>query len=513
MTATPLGDLPLIHANRKSADALAIIYPEECLAWAELERRANRRARLYRSMGVGLNDFVTLALPNGPDFHEALFAIWKLGATPNILSSRLPTHEFLSILKVVKPSLVIGGPDKGALLEGWRQISGCAPLHDFDDAAMPSDVALAWRAMATGGSTGLPRVIVERKPAEIDLDLLASQPVIGLNANDVLLNPGVLYHSAPFLATHMALFLGASVIGMVRFDAEEVLRLISRHRVTMMTVVPTMMRRIWALPKEVRDGYDVSSLRMVWHFAAPCPPWLKEAWIDWLGPDRVWELYGGSESIGAAVISGREWLAKRGSVGRLAGGGSVKVIANDGGECPPGEVGELFFKGTGGAPNTDYLGVEVKSLGDGWYSYGDLGHVDSDGYIFLADRRVDLILRGGANIYPAEVEAAIEAHPEVECAVVVGLPCEDLGQRVHAIVKPSPGTHPTARDLTRFLVGRIAAFKLPESYEFSEAQLRDDAGKVRRSALRDERAGWLRDGVLFQQFARREESSIACHDR
>ncbi len=503
MHLVPLGDIPQHYAELKPADAVAIQYPAQAVTWSDLARRTNQRARMYQSLGVRQDDLVTLAVANGPDFHEAVFAVWKLGATPIIVSHRLPSHEFRAILDLVKPSLVIGGPaDLGDSLE-WSAVPANADLTGIDSAHLPSRVAAVWRGMTSGGSTGLPKVILDRTPASLDLSLPGSQTVVDILPGDVVLNPGPLYHTSPFLAMHKALFLGAHVVGMTRFDAEECLSLIERHKVTWMSVVPTMMGRIWALPAEVRERYALSSLRTVWHMAAPCPAWLKQAWIDWLGPDRIWELYGGTESIGTTIISGRDWLAKPGSVGKVTGDRLIAALREDGALCAPGEVGELYFKSGGTAQTAAYLGAEAKTVGGGWQTYGDMGAIDEDGYLFLADRRVDMLLRGGANIYPAEVEAAIDAHPGVETAVVVGLPCPDLGQRVHAIVKRAPGASVTVDELASFVRERLAPFKQPESYEFTEDALRNEAGKVRRSALRDEREAWLKSGVAFQHLARR----------
>jgi bile acid-coenzyme A ligase len=235
--------------------------------------------------------------------------------------------------------------------------------------------------------------------------------------------------------------------------------------------------------------------------ASPMPPWLKEAWIDWLGPERIWELYGGTERQGATIISGVEWLTHRGSVGRIQGEDQLKIFNDNGQECRPGEVGEIFFRSAEGQGSTYYyLGAKAKERTGGWESIGDMGWMDEEGYVYLADRRIDLILRGGANIYPAEVEAALDAHPDVASSVAIGLPDSEMGQRVHAIVQPKPQANGrlNVADLHEFLTERIARYKMPESYEFTEEYLRDDAGKVRRSALRDERVAWLREGRPFR---------------
>jgi len=286
--------------------------------------------------------------------------------------------------------------------------------------------------------------------------------------------------------TCFAMGWGLHVVLMPRFDAEEALRLIEAHRVRWLFQVPTMMHRIWALPDETKAKYDISSLDAVMHIAAPCPPWLKQAWIDWVGAETVWELYTGTEAMGGTGINGLQWLDKPGSVGRILPGYEIQVLRPDGSPCDVDEVGEIFFRPLRGQGTTyRYLGAEPKAVGE-FETLGDLGRLDADGYLFLADRRVDMILSGGANVYPAEVEAAIDAFPGVQCSVVIGLPDADLGQRVHAIVETADGRLDQAA-LAAFLAERIARYKQPRSFEATAERLRDDAGKVRRSQLRAER--------------------------
>ena len=251
----------------------------------------------------------------------------------------------------------------------------------------------------------------------------------------------------------------------------------------------------------MRNGYDLSSLQIVFHMAAPMPPWLKEKWIEWLGPERIFELYGGTERQGATVISGVEWLAHRGSVGKIGETSRLRIIGEDGNDVAPGETGEIYFLPNDGAGSTyHYLGAEPKRRPDGWESLGDIGRLDAEGYLYLGDRLADMILRGGANIYPAEVEAAVTAHPDVRSCVVVGLPDPELGQR--------DSRHPrTGRDgrcaavidgMGGFLADRLSRYKHPESYEIVSVGPRDDSGKVRRTLLRDERASWLKEGRAFR---------------
>jgi bile acid-coenzyme A ligase len=270
-----------------------------------------------------------------------------------------------------------------------------------------------------------------------------------------------------------------------RFDPEATLAEIQKRRATWVYLVPTMMNRIWHLPEEVRARYDLSSVETLWHMAAPCPAWLKEAFIHWIAPGEVMELYAGTEAQAVTIITGSEWLTHRGSVGQVAIG-EMKVFGEDGAELPPGEVGEIYMRRPAGAPATyKYVGATPKVLRDGWESLGDLGKFDEEGYLYLADRRTDMILVGGSNVYPAEIEAALEEHPAVQSCAVIGLPDDDLGSRIHAIVKAQGQV--SAEDLKAHLKERLVSYKQPRSFEFVDEPVRDDAGKVRRTALRDAR--------------------------
>jgi len=269
-----------------------------------------------------------------------------------------------------------------------------------------------------------------------------------------------------------------------------VLAAIEANRATWIYLVPTMMTRIWRLPEETRARYDLSSLKTLWHLAAPCPAWLKEAFINWVGSETVMELYAGTEAQAVTTITGTEWLEHRGSVGRVTVG-EMQAFGDDGAPLPASEVGEIYMRRPPGAPPSyKYIGATPKTLPGGWESLGDIGWFDEDGYLYLADRRTDMILVGGSNVYPAEIEAALEEHPDVQSCAVIGLPDDDLGSRVHAIVH----TH-GARDeaaLRNHLSTRLVTYKQPRSYEFTDEALRDDAGKVRRTALRDARIGALK---------------------
>jgi bile acid-coenzyme A ligase len=458
--------------------AVAVIFGDESLTRAELERGSNRLARCYAERGVSAGDLVTVALPNCLEFYVASLAIWKLGATPQPVSFRLPERERRAIVELVQPALIVG-VEGGSYAGRATAPAGFTPGPDVSDAPLPDVVSRNVRAMTSGGSTGRPKVIVDTSPAECDPEA----PENRMRQGQGILVPGPLYHAGPFMASWNQLLWGGWVVLMERFDAARCLELIERHGVGYALFVPTMMQRIWRLPEAERLGRDVSSLETVMCTGAPSPAWLKRAWIEWLGPERILEGYGGTERIAGTMITGSEWLLHPGSVGRPTGGRKLKILDEAGRELPVGELGEVFMMPPGGQGSTyRYIGAEATSTTDGWESLGDMGWVDEEGFLYLADRKTDMILAGGANIYPAEVEAAIDAHPAVRTSAVIGLPDDDLGQRVHALVD---AIAPVSDDeLRRHLAEHLVSYKIPRSFERVDEPLRDDAGKLRRAALR-----------------------------
>ncbi len=474
---------PLPRAFRELAlavpDRPVITHEGRTITRGELERSSNRLARAYGELGVGQDDFVTIGLPNGIEFFEACLATWKCGAVPQPVSARMPRLEVEEIVKLANSALVVG-------LEGGRVSVpvGFEPDPGLSDDPLPDRTAISYKAPTSGGSTGRPKLIVSGAPAILEGPLLGAL-IYQIKPGMVHLVTGPLYHNGPFSASMSSLFTGGHIIVMTRFDAATALELTQRHRVQFMYLVPTMMHRIWRLPVEERESYDLGSLEVAYHLAAPCPPWLKESWIEWLGPGRVWELYGGTEQQVITVLDGNEWLAHRGSVGKPIGGGRIRILDAEGNDAPPGEVGEVFLRRADDRPETyRYIGADPKNR-DGWESLGDMGFLDEDGYLYLTDRLTDMILVGGANIYPAEVEAALDSHPLVRSCCVIGLPDDELGNRVHAIVQASPEV--TDDELRAHLAERLTAYKIPKTFERTDQYLRDDAGKVRRSALRAER--------------------------
>lgn len=475
-----------LHAER-NPDQTAIWFCEQQRTRGDLERRANRLARSYQRLGVAIDDLVTIALPNGIEFLEACLAIWKLGATPQPISSRLPEVERRAIVELANPRLLIGAK-AGSYGDQACIAAGFEPDTELSDGPLPDCVSKCARAMTSGGSTGRPKVILDTSPGTCDPDTTEN----GMRIGGTTLVPGPLYHAGPFMTCWSTLLSGGTAVLCDKFDAQTSLALIERHRVDWVLFVPTMMQRIWRLPDEIRNGFDLSSLNRVMCTGAPSPDWLKRAWIDWLGPDRIFEAYGGSERIAGTMISGTEWLAHPGSVGKPTGNRRVAILGPDGEAMPAREIGEVFMMPPGGQGSTyRYLGAESTATDDGWESLGDLGYLDEDGYLYLVDRKTDMIVTGGANVYPAEVEAALDAHPKIRSSAVVGLPDDDLGQRIHAIFEAVESL--TDTELCEHLSDRLARYKIPRSFERVADPLRDDAGKLRRSALRDARIGEATD--------------------
>ncbi len=404
----------------------------------------------------------------------------------------LPVIELQAIIDLAKSALVIADVE-GLNCPRASVRSEYTGDEQYSDAPLPDVVAPSFKAPVSGGSTGRPKIIVSGTPGEIDADDPFAS-LLRIQRRETFLLSGPLYHNAPFTFSVYSLGLGGCVVIMDRFDPEESLRLMDEHQVTYSFLVPTMMHRIWRLGESTRSKYALTSLRTILHAAAPCAPDLKENWIKWLGGDRLWELYGGTEAQGLSLISGDEWLRKPGSVGRMLDGFQAKICDDSGNELAAGEVGELYMRPNDGPGTTyTYIGTEPRQLDDGFESIGDMGYMDEDGYLFLADRRTDMIISGGANIYPAEVEAVLESHPGVRSAVAIGLPDEDLGQTVYAIVDAPD--QPTEAELIEHCRQYLVSYKLPRAFEFVDVVLRDDAGKVRRSSLRDERINALTPAI------------------
>ena len=459
-------------------DAPAVTSGEVTVSRSELDRRSDELAMALRRLGVGVGDMVTVALPNSTEWFVAIVALWKLGATPQPVSARLPRRELEAVVALANPPVVLGVDpdtlsDRLCLPVGYRPPPSDEPI-DLADVVSP-----AWKAPTSGGSTGRPKLIVSGDPGLVDP---TADSALLFERGGCLLMPGPLFHNGPIVWSCYALLFGNHVVVLPRFEAEATLAAMAEHGCDVVYLVPTMMKRIWNLPPEVRTSYDLSALRVVWHLAEPCPPWLKEAWIDWLGPERIYELYAGTEGQLRTVITGTEWLEHRGSVGRPTGG-EVEICDPFGNVLAAREEGEVWLRSSRTTPAYRYVGAEARVRAGGWESLGDMGWLDEDGYLYLGDRALDMILVGGSNVYPAEIEAVLNEHPAVRSCAVIGLPDEERGNRVHAIVEADPSSL-TVHELMAFTAERLVAYKRPWTMEFVDDPLRDDAGKMRRSELR-----------------------------
>lgn len=470
----------LVTLAETQGDRPALTFESEVFTYADLDRMANRFGRHLTALGVQLGDFVTVASPNGAEFIVAAAGCWKIGAIPQPVSARLPGRELEAIVDLAKSAAIVG-----AAIDGCPSAS-LAESESFDDGPLPDAVAPAWKAPTSGGSTGRPKLIVSGDPSLHSESIRGMAVTFGVAGGGTMVMPGPMYHNGPFIWAFATLLDGGHVVLLPRFDAEATIAAVAEHQAEALYMVPTMMQRIWKLPDETKFSYDLSSLQRAFHLAEPCPPWLKEVWIEWIGAEALWELYGGTEGQSSTVLSGVEWLERRGSVGRPQSG-EMKICDDDGNDLPPGEIGEVWMRAVGrDRPTYRYIGAEADTR-DGWECLGDIGSMDADGYLYLADRRTDMILVGGANIYPAEVEAGINEHPSVRSCAVIGLPDEERGNSVHAIIDTDDAGPIDQDELRSFLGERLVSYKVPRTFEFVTEPLRDDAGKVRRSALRAER--------------------------
>jgi long-chain acyl-CoA synthetase len=473
---------------------LAVVCEGRRVTFAELDRLANAWAHALAGRGAGPGHRVAVALPNGVDVLAAWHGVARLGGLVVPVNTRLTADEMAYLVTDSEAGVLVheGTP---AAWEAARRTGVSSLAPDAVDAEDPvaeapprSDyiespvVAMTY----TSGTTGRPKGIVRpAPPAATEAPPSPFAAFWGFGSDDVHLMCGPVYHTAPSAYALMHLVEGATVVVMRRWDATEALRLVEQERVTTSQMVPAQFIRILEADWQ---GYDRSSVRKILHAAAPCPAVVKRRIMEVFPPGTVWEYYGASEGM-ATVISPEEWLEKPGSVGRPFPGLTVRILDDAGNEVERGEVGTVYVSAFGGH-RFQYHDDPDKTQAawrDGYFTVGDLGWLDEDGYLFLADRRTDLILSGGVNIYPAEVEAALVEDPEVVDAAVFGLPDERMGQRVHAVVELRPGALRDAELVRGRLAGRLADFKLPRTMEFVDELPREPNGKVLKARLRQER--------------------------
>ncbi len=478
--------------------------------FGELHARASQLARLFRDeCGLQPGDHLALCLENGPHYLEVLWGALYAGLMYTACSSRLTEDELAYVVDDCGARVLILSAryaDRGALTAPGVErrfslggdIAGYEPLADaaarHDDSSWPGDVIAGRDMLYSSGTTGRPKGIRPKElTARIDEPTVLTpvlQGLLGLREGSVYLSPAPMYHAAPLRFCMGVQGLGGTVVMMERFDAAQMLELIERERVTHIQLVPTMFVRLLRLPEDVRAAADVSSLQAVVHAAAPCPPAVKQQMIEWWGP-LVHEYYASTEGVGLTWVTAQDWLTHPGTVGRAVVG--VPHIVDDAGrELPAGEDGFVYFSD---GPEFEYHRDSKKTAAAfdarGWATFGDIGHLDEEGYLFLTDRASYTIITGGVNVYPQETEDTLISHPKVADAAVFGIPNEEFGEEVKAVVQPLEMPDDAAAleaELIAYCRSALADVKCPRSIDFRAELPRHETGKLYKRLLKDEYA-------------------------
>jgi long-chain acyl-CoA synthetase len=489
-----------------------ILHPSgTMITFDELEARANRLAHRFRQAGLREGDAVAILMENNEHIHAVMWAARRSGLYYVPINTHLTAAEAAYIIDNSNAKAIIGSaalrdtcaglaehlpgglpellilasPDAHTDLPGWERYPEC--VADQPDTPIDDEIEgdlLQYSSGTTGRPKGIKRELTHRPPAEVP-GMMSALVSFWMNPDAVYLSPAPLYHTAPSVWSMSAQDGGITTVVLEKFDAEGTLDAIERHRITHAQFVPVMFVRMLKLPEKVRDSYDLSSLKRVMHAAAPCPVPIKKQMIDWWGP-IIDEYYASSEAHGSTLISAEDWLAHPGSVGKPMVGG-VHILDEDGTELPPNQPGEIYFEG---GYSFEYLNDATKTAASrekhGWATVGDVGYLDEDGYLFLTDRRHHMIISGGVNIYPQEAENLLVTHPKVMDAAVFGVPDDEMGQRVMAVVQTveeADGTESFAEELLDWLRDRLAHFKCPRSVAFEQQLPRTDTGKLYKNGL------------------------------
>jgi long-chain acyl-CoA synthetase len=481
----------------------------EAVSYRELDERSNQGAHLFRSLGVGPDDAIAILMENGPRYYEILWAAQRSGIRFTCISSKLTAAEVEYIVRDSGAKVLIVGASLGAIALALAPAipdvkllmteGAIEPYESFEAArggmpATPVEDETAGSAMLySSGTTGRPKGVKRAAPPgpePIDAPkplALIGQALFGFDPDMIYLSPAPLYHAAPLGWTMAVQALGGTVVMMERFDAELALAYIEKYRATCAQWVPTHFVRMLKLPPEVRARYDHSSLKGVFHAAAPCPVPVKEAMIDWWGP-IVHEYYAGTEGNGFCAITAPEWLTKKGSVGRGLTA-EIKICDENGEPLPPRVEGAVYFAGGNGFEYHNDPAKTAESRNQhGWTTLGDVGWLDEDGYLFLTDRKSFMIISGGVNIYPQEIENLLIGHAKIADVAVVGAPHEEMGEEVVAVVQPadwSEAGEALAREISAFARANLSHVKTPRRIDFMRELPRHATGKLYKRLIRD----------------------------
>jgi bile acid-coenzyme A ligase len=477
--ASRIAELAVERADDPVLRMILVSGDEPVYTWAQLHRRSSQLAGAMSTRGVGEGDRVAIALRNSVELVLSTLASWKLGAVPIPLRWDLPDWEFDRVRAAIDATLELDSDE----VEWIRSTEGLS-VPSLPDVVSPHESGIC-----SGGSTGTPKVILRATPSIYASDLAVPYAAqwMEVRVPETILVPTALYHGNGFNGIRN-LLAGNEVVILEKFDAARMVDVIERYHVTNFTATPTMLQRIADLPGV--DERDLSSLVWILQGAAPMPPSLVHRWASLIGPERLFLCYGMSEGLGLTMIRADEWMEHPGTVGRPVWGSEVRVRDADGHDLPPGHIGEICLRSSLGPGR--YLGdaPPLQPSPDGFTTVGDMGYLDDNGYLFFADRRVDMIVTGGANVYPAEVEAALIDHHKIADVVVIGLKDERWGRRVHAVVQPIDPSLPfSADEVIAYAKSRLAAYKVPKTVEFVQEIPRSAATKVNRRALVDARGG------------------------